>query len=128
MRSSERCFDSRFSGGNPNSGRTVILGTADDSVPAKLAVDTKRAQKLENDNRERSRESQKTVCHTCPLIPGGSGDPNLDGAISAVNPRGRLPIDLCTLCGAQSAVTGVTCACDDRTSVGSKTVKPRRFH
>jgi len=61
VRSSDRCFDGGFSRGNPNCGRTVVFGTTDDSVSAKLAVNTKRAKNLENDNREDYRERQEVV-------------------------------------------------------------------
>src|SRR5437879_13827691 len=66
MRSPYSCLDGRFRGSHAHGCRPVILGTADDSVSTKLAVNAKRAHQLENDDHEGCRDNQKDVWHGPP--------------------------------------------------------------
>src|SRR5690348_803419 len=63
MRGSYGCLDGRFRSSHAHGRRLVILGTTDDSVSTKLAVNPKRAQQFENDDHEGCRNNQKDVWH-----------------------------------------------------------------
>src|SRR5690242_12635531 len=108
MRGSYGCLDGRFRGSHAHGGRLVILGTTDDSVSTKLAVNPKRAHQFENDDHEGCRNNQKDVWHG-PLPPFGLEAVRCRCASWTEFRSTRVPgtpprCSVCTSFGAQGAV------------------------